>query len=112
MSPRPPLLLACALVGCAAALLLQFTSPLLAVEAVSAAATPTPGAVVVNPDGTMTVDGAPFKIKGVGQLRLSVQEGDSGGMASVSCGAHARSLCWTRVLCRVALSSVFSRAHP
>jgi hypothetical protein len=68
MSPRPPLLLACALVGCVTALLLlQFTSPLLAVEAVSAAATPTPGAVVVNSDGTMTVDGAPFKIKGVGQ---------------------------------------------
>jgi hypothetical protein len=32
---------------------------------------PTPNSVRINADGTMTVDGAPFKVQGVGQQTLS-----------------------------------------
>jgi ABC-type nitrate/sulfonate/bicarbonate transport system substrate-binding protein len=46
---------------CVAAVLLA------TLQLVAAAHAATPNSVQINADGTMTVDGAPFRIKGVGQ---------------------------------------------
>lgn len=49
-----------------AILLLQLLAGAPLVDAASST-TPTPNAVVMNADGTMTVDGKPFKVKGIGE---------------------------------------------
>ena len=51
-------------------LLLQLLSPVAALSKVA----PTPNSVVVNADGTMTVDGSPFKIKGIGECTAQHQQ--------------------------------------
>jgi hypothetical protein len=54
-----------------AAVLLCLCGPL----SVSATVASTPNSVTINPDGSMTVDGQPFKIHGVGQSEGGEQQG-------------------------------------
>jgi len=63
-----------------AALLLAVVAFALGVSLALGAATATPNSVVVNADGTMTVDGAPFKIKGIAYSVVPVGETERAGV--------------------------------